>query len=66
MRVCSFLYSDSLLYTSFFFFLFYMVFIHVIVHEYIRHLYSDAYVIRVYWIKPSSQYDTGTCVMEVA
>ena len=32
MRVCSFLCSDSLLYTSFFFFLFYMVFIHVIVH----------------------------------
>ena len=34
MRVCSFLCSDSLLYTSFFFFLFYMVFIHVIVHVY--------------------------------
>ena len=32
MRVCSFLCSDSLLYTSFFFFLFYMVFIHMIVH----------------------------------
>ena len=31
--VCSFLCSDSLLYTSFFFFLFYMVFIHVIVHD---------------------------------
>ena len=31
MRVCSFLCSDSLLYTSFFFFLFYMVFIHVMI-----------------------------------
>ena len=32
MRVCSFLCSDSLVYTSFFSFLFYTVFIHVIVH----------------------------------
>ena len=33
MCVCSFLCSDSLVYTSFFSFLFYTVFIHVIVHE---------------------------------
>ena len=39
MRVCSFLCSDSLLYTSFFFFLFYMVFIHVIVHEFYHEKY---------------------------
>ena len=32
MRVRSFLCSDSLVYTSFFSFLFYTVFIHVIVH----------------------------------
>ena len=32
MHMYNFLYSDSLLYTSFFFFLLYMVFIHVIVH----------------------------------
>ena len=32
MHTYNFLCSDSLLYTSFFFFLLYMVFIHVIVH----------------------------------
>ena len=32
MHMYNFLCSDSLLYTSFFFFLLYMVFIHVIVH----------------------------------
>ena len=32
MHIYNFLCSDSLLYTSFFFFLLYMVFIHVIVH----------------------------------
>ena len=36
MRVCSFLCSDSLVYTSFFSFLFYTVFIHVIVHALIN------------------------------
>ena len=42
MRVCSFLCSDSLLYTSFFFFLFYMVFIHLIVHVlYCHNFYSS-------------------------
>ena len=33
MHMYNFLCSDSLLYTSFFFFLLYIVFIHVIVHD---------------------------------
>ena len=36
MRVRSFLCSDSLVYTSFFFFLFYMVFIHVVIVHAVR------------------------------
>ena len=42
MRVCSFLCSDSLVYTSFFSFLFYTVFIHVIVHAH-KHTHSHAH-----------------------
>ena len=37
MHMYNFLCSDSLLYTSFFFFLLYIVFIHVIVHVYIAY-----------------------------
>ena len=45
MRVCSFLCSDSLLYTSFFFFLLYVVFIHVIVHVYrLLAIYNHQYI----------------------